>query len=121
MRVFWLDLERLRKRLKKTVRRLAARHPEIEEVWLFGSLARGEAVPGSGADLLVVLKDCPLPFLERAAYYQPDFCGVGTEVFAYTSQELAVMEAANHSFLGIIQPDRLCLYRRSSSGTGKGT
>jgi predicted nucleotidyltransferase len=27
--------------------RLAKKHPEIEEVWLFGSLARGEAVPGS--------------------------------------------------------------------------
>lgn len=53
--VFWLNVDQVRACLRQAVERLAQSHPEIEEVWLFGSLARGDAVPGSDADLLVVL------------------------------------------------------------------
>ena len=62
--------------------------PEISEVWLFGSLAHGQAVPGSDADVLLVLEECKLPFLEWGAYYQPEFCGVGVDLFVYTRNEL---------------------------------
>ena len=46
--------------------RLQQRHAEIERIVLFGSLARGDAVPGSDADLLLVRERSGTPFLQRA-------------------------------------------------------
>ena len=110
--IFWLNVEEVRTRLEKAVARLADLHQEIEEVWLFGSLARGDAVPGSDADLFVILQHSPLSFLERSAHYQPDFCGVGVDVLAYTRSELAQMKAAGNPFLQRVQSERLCLFQR---------
>jgi predicted nucleotidyltransferase len=97
------------------VQRLGKRHPEIEEVWLFGSLARGDAVPGSDADLLIVLKESTLPFVARSAHYQPDFCGVGVDILAYTHAELAIMQAEDNPFLRQIQSERILLYETVQS------
>jgi predicted nucleotidyltransferase len=81
-KVFWLDLDQIRNCLKEAAIRLGETHPEIETIWLFGSLARGDAVPGSDADLLIVLTDSPFSFLDRCVHYQPDFCGIGVDVLA---------------------------------------
>jgi predicted nucleotidyltransferase len=112
MKLFWLNLDEVKGRLTKAVQKLARRHPEIVEVWLFGSLARSQAVPGSDADVLLILKESDLPFLERGAYYQPEFCGVGVDLFAYTRKELEDMEKAGHQFLKRIKADRVCLFKR---------
>lgn len=55
VRVFWLDSQKMIEEPGVVARRMKARHPEIEEVLLFGSLARGQVVPGSDADFLVSL------------------------------------------------------------------
>jgi predicted nucleotidyltransferase len=113
--VFWLDLNQIRHRLKVAVQQLAQTHPEIEEVRLFGSLARGDAVPGSDADLIVVLSDTQLPFLDRFAHYQPDFCGIGVDVLAYTRAELAQMRADGNVLLRQAWAEGVCLFQRTNS------
>ena len=102
----------MKARLSKAAKKLGKRHPEIAEVWLFGSLARGQAVPGSDADVLLVLEECGLPFLERSPRYQPEFCGVGVDLFAYTRRELGEMEKAGHQFLKQAQAEKVCLFKR---------
>jgi predicted nucleotidyltransferase len=111
--VYWLNQKQLRTHLKEAVQRLAQRHPEIDEVWLFGSLARGDAVPGSDADLLIVLEESTLPFLARSVHYQPDFCGVGVDTLVYTRAELAAMQAEDNPFLRQIQSERVLLCQTS--------
>lgn len=74
--------------LKAVARQMKANHPEIEQVLLFGSLARGEAVPGSDADLLVILSSSDQPFLERIPRYLPVGLPVGVDVFPYTREEI---------------------------------
>ncbi len=113
--VFWLNLDQVRTNLERTTERLAEKHPEIEEIWLFGSLARGDAVPGSDADLLVVLSNSRLSFLDRSAYYQPDFCGVGVDVLAYTRAELASQQAEGYVFLQQVQVEGICLFQHSKA------
>lgn len=44
-KVFWLDLDQIWNCLEEAAIRLGGTHPEIETIWLFGSLARGDAVP----------------------------------------------------------------------------
>lgn len=104
--------------LRQAIHHLTMEHPEIEEVWLFGSLARGEAVPGSDADVLIVLTESALPFVQRYAHYQPEFCGVGVDVLAYTRDELARMQAEGNPFLHSIQSERVCLFRCGEPKTG---
>jgi hypothetical protein len=41
--------------VRLAVGRLVSRHAGVREVWLFGSLARGDATPRSDVDLLVVV------------------------------------------------------------------
>jgi predicted nucleotidyltransferase len=118
VKLFWLNHDEVKDWLTKAVQNLARRHREIDEVWLFGSLARGQAVPGSDADVLLVLRECDLPFLERAAHYQPEFCGVGVDVFAYTRKELEQMEGTGHQFLERVKTERVCLFKRQQGTEG---
>jgi predicted nucleotidyltransferase len=112
VKIFWLTLDEVKGRLTKAAQKLTRRHPAIAEIGVFGSLARGQAVPDSDADVLLVLKECDLPFLERTAHYQPEFCDVGLDLFAYTRKELEERERAGHQFLQRLKAERVCLFKR---------
>ena len=97
--VFWLDRPRILRRLRQTAIQLHRSHPEIERILLFGSLARGDAVPGSDADLLLQLAESDRPFLERSSLYRISDMGIGVDVVAYTRTELKEMCAAGNLFV----------------------
>lgn len=78
---------------------MKAQHPEIEQVLLFGSLARGEAVPGSDADLLIILSSASRPFMERIPHYLPTRLPLGVDVFPYTRDEIDRMLAEGNHFM----------------------
>ncbi len=99
VKIKYLDKAGIRRRLDQAVGKLVRRYPEIERVVLFGSLARDDAVPGSDADLLVVLRESNLPFLDRFTRYLPNHCGIGVEVFAYTKAELEKMTHERNLFI----------------------
>ncbi|GAB6063117.1 nucleotidyltransferase domain-containing protein [Deferrisoma palaeochoriense] len=90
MTVFSLDREEALRRVREAAERLGRERPEVRFVGLFGSLAKGTAVPGSDADLIVVLDPTDLRFLDRPLRYGPYFEGVGLDVdlFCYTPEEL---------------------------------
>jgi predicted nucleotidyltransferase len=54
-----LNQDSLRARLQQIVARMKAERPEVEEVRLFGSLARGDATGTSDVDILIVLSHAP--------------------------------------------------------------
>ena len=95
-----LESQSLIEKLELAARQMKARHPEIEQVLLFGSLARGDAVPGSDADLLVVLSSAALPFMERIPRYLPTGLPLGVDVFPYTREEIDRMLAQGNHFIG---------------------
>ena len=87
----------MREKLEAVARQMRAQHSEIEQVLLFGSLVRGEAVPGSDADLLVILSSASQPFMERIPRYLPTGLPLGVDVFPYTRDEIERMLAqGNH-------------------------
>lgn len=87
------------RKLEATARRMKAAHPEIEQVLLFGSLARDEAVPGSDADLLLILSSASEPFLERIPRYLPEGLPLDVEVFPYMRAEISAMLDEGNLFI----------------------
>lgn len=88
--VTWLDRDAARRAAERAARQVAAEHPEVIGVLMYGSVARGDAVPGSDVDLLVVLGHSDRPFLDRLGHYPaPSLDGLAVDVLAYTTGELA--------------------------------
>lgn len=98
-KVTYFDRDRVWRALRRYVASLVRERPEVQLVLLFGSLARGEAVPGSDVDLMVVLSAADKPFLERVPLYTPTRFPVGIEVFPYTREELRAMEREGNPFI----------------------
>lgn len=99
VRIFWLDRAAVLRELEAAARQLKAVHPEIEQVLLFGSLARNQGVPGSDADLLLVLSASNATFLERIPRYLPEGLSVGVDVFPYTRTEISAMLDRGNPFI----------------------
>jgi predicted nucleotidyltransferase len=95
VRVFRVDRAVVLARLRERAAQLLERRPDVVEVRLFGSFARGEARPGSDADLFVVVRDGAGPFLERIADLAREFegVGVGCDVIAYMESEVRASRA----------------------------
>lgn len=94
MSVTWLDRDRAREAAHRIAREMASEHPELIGVVLFGSIARGDAVPGSDIDLLLVLRDSELSFLDRLSRYSRGPAhGLAVEVLPYTVTEIARQES----------------------------
>ena len=74
----------------------------------------------------MVLSGSQGAFLDRSVRYQPDFCGIGVDVLAYTRDEVTHMEAEGNRLLRQAVAEGLCLFRRSdracaASGEGNTT
>lgn len=65
-----------------------APRPEVREVVLFGSLARGDWSVRSDADVVVVIDESGEPFHRRSGSYMPrGTVGIGVDLFVYTADE----------------------------------
>lgn len=100
VRVFRLDQAAVMARLRERARSVLERRPDVVEVRLFGSLARGDARPGSDADLFVVVRDGAGPFLDRLGDLAREFggVGVGCDVIAFTESETHALRARGDAF-----------------------
>lgn len=101
VRVEFLDREKTLRNLRRAARRLRRGDSRAQQVLLFGSLVKGDYVPGSDADVLVILETDPRPFMERILEFGRWFADVdsGVEVFPYTREEIAKAEAHPGSFI----------------------
>ncbi len=89
VKVFWLDTDLVLERLR-TKAALLAGNPAVKRVVLFGSLAEGRAVPGSDADILIVLDRDDRSVGDRIPGFMELFSdiGIGVDLFPYTLDEL---------------------------------
>ena len=105
VRIAFLDRDRAIAELRDAAQRLVARDARVLAVGLFGSLARGQALPSSDADVLIVLGEHPLPrWFDRIAEYAEAFTATSlpVEPFAYTQDELNRMRVTRVGFVRTI-------------------
>jgi len=90
VKIISLDRNKLLEDLRDSVQRLQLEHPEVLEVRLFGSLARGDYTGTSDVDLLVVLQRAEdMDPVRRVMTFLPYFdlpCSV--DLIVYTRAEL---------------------------------
>jgi predicted nucleotidyltransferase len=67
---------------------IAANHPEVNRVILFGSFARKDFGIRSDLDLLILLKSSHLPIRERIGEFLQECAEYPTDVFPLTEAEL---------------------------------
>ena len=115
--VTWLDRRAVLNATGKAVQMLARQRPEVQRVILFGSMARGDAVPGSDVDLLVVLSESDRSFLDRIASYRLSGVPIGVDVFPYTEDELAQMLGEDNGFARQALAEGTVLFDRSGDET----
>lgn len=113
VRIFWLDRPKILGCLVRAAEALAQLKPEIQQVWLFGSLARGDATPGSDADVLLIVDGSPKPFHDRAADYALDGCGIGVDLLVYTRDEFEQLRTQSPRFYRAVMDERLPLHQRA--------
>lgn len=99
VKITYFDEEGVWAAVREFAEELARDNPEVERVIVFGSLVRGEAVPGSDVDLLIILKDSDIPILDRMSKYMPQRFPVGVDVFPYTADEVEQMLEDSNFFL----------------------
>ena len=84
-----VDAAAVRRSADEYAARLLATRPEVEEIVVFGSFAKGTWAPGSDLDVLVLLSRSAKPFRERIPDLLPGPFPVGLDLFPYTREELA--------------------------------
>ena len=111
--IIWLDRAAVLLAVEKAVERLTRDRPEVQRVILFGSLARGDAVPGSDVDLLILIAESDRPFLDRIPRYRPRGVPIGVDVFPYTQEELNQMLAEGNFFAAEAISQGIVLFERT--------
>ena len=116
VRVFRLDRDGVVTRLRERARVLLESEPDVVDVTLFGSLARGDAHPGSDADLFIVLRDGAGPFLNRIPNLARYFggVGIGCDVIAYTESERTALARRHNAFARAVLDEGVVLARRDA-------
>ena len=116
VKVTYFDNEAVRRAVDEYARALSERHPELEEVILFGSLVRGTAVPGSDVDLMLILSGSDRPFRERIPEFLPGNFPVGVDVFPYRRDEIERMKTDGNAFVLAAIREGATVFRRNRSG-----
>jgi predicted nucleotidyltransferase len=91
LRISYLNSRLAVSELAERAELLVAKDDRVLAVGLFGSLARGSALPSSDADILIVLVEHPLRrWFDRIPEYSDVFSrtSLPAEVFPYTQDEL---------------------------------
>lgn len=94
---------------------------EVDEVVLFGSLARGDYGTNSDADILLILSQSPYKrYFDRIPRYIPAFLDffLPVDVFPYTKDEVKTMLENENLFIKDVFDNCISLAKRESLTDG---
>ena len=74
--------------------------PNIVKIYLFGSFVREDFVPGSDADICIVMKEDHRRIIDRIPQYLNYFSNVSVpvDIFPYTIEEFDNMKRSHNNF-----------------------
>jgi predicted nucleotidyltransferase len=96
--VTFIDYDQVLAELRRAVAEAKAAHPEIGQVFLFGSLVEGNWTADSDTDLIVVVRREFADIFERAAYHI-SAPSIPNDTVIYSESEFAKLRLDPESFL----------------------
>lgn len=111
VKIISIDRDELLSRLREIVKQIYAEYPEVADVRVFGSIARGDQVGTSDVDVLIVLHNGDLGDpMERTRSFYPYFdLPVGIDVLVYTQDQLSRRLQTGDAFVERIWQESLAL------------
>ncbi len=90
VRIISLDRDELLSRLQLIAQRIRAEHPEVADVRVFGSIARGDHVGTSDVDVLIVLHeyDGRDPIERVRTFYRYFDLPIDVDILVFTREQL---------------------------------
>ena len=92
----------------------AKRRPELEALGYFGSYARGDEGFGSDLDLIAVVAQSPLPFIERARDWKTETLPVPADLLVYTTEEWEALGDSGARLARVLAADTVWLVRKQA-------
>lgn len=113
VRIISIDRAEALAALRRSAERLCADHPEVESVHLIGSLARGDQVGASDADVLIVMRqnEPAEPLTQVPAFYSYFDLPIGVDILVCTQDRLARRLQAGDAFMERIWTESQLLAR----------
>ena len=111
VRIISLDVDNIIKKLRTAAEELKKVDNNVLEVFLFGSLAKGEAVPGSDADIVIVLKKSEKRIIDRITDFVDSFSdiNIGVDIFPYTIEEIEEFKEEGNSLIEEMRYNKFAL------------
>jgi len=83
----WPDAQTVHASMLQWARTVTERGGDVVAVGYIGSYARGDWSVGSDVDIIVVRKECPVPWIARSADYDTRHLPVPADVLVYSLDE----------------------------------
>jgi predicted nucleotidyltransferase len=116
-KISWIERDELLARLRENAEALRAARPEVADVRVFGSIARGEQTGDSDVDVLVVVSDNPRgpELLERISDYLTYFdLPIGVDLLV-CSEERAKQAADGAAVFGLRSGETALVWRAADA------
>lgn len=116
VKIISIDREQALARLRQIAAQMCLR-PEVAEVRLFGSLARGDQTGTSDADILIVLQRQSKPdYTQQVRSYSRYFdLPIGVDLLLLTQAEITCRLQENEAWMQRVWQESLLLYPPSDS------
>jgi predicted nucleotidyltransferase len=91
VRIISIDRDELLARLREIAAQIRMERPEVEEVRVFGSIARGDQIGTSDVDVLIVVRDGEMgDSMEQVRSLYPYFdLPIGVDLLVFSQEQLA--------------------------------
>jgi len=111
VKVTYLDGPATIQALNKIAAEIRQAHPDVLEISLFGSLARGDHAPGSDADLFILVEEAEQRPMDRIPRFLRFFSRgpIGVDVLVYTPVEVETMRRERNLLLAQIEREKIRL------------
>lgn len=110
----WPDKQKVLYEAKLWATSTGLEDDNIVRIFCFGSICTGLWGVGSDLDILIVLKQTPVPFITRASLYETSAISVPADILVYTQAEITDLSRKKSRFIDEIQKYAILLYQHNN-------
>jgi predicted nucleotidyltransferase len=106
----WPDAQSVEKAIRRWAGEIIDKFNNIVRLGYFGSYARGDWGVGSDLDLVIVVDESPVPFMERGVKFDTTGLPVPADLLVYTVQEWHALPRTSPRFADSLAREAVWVY-----------